>query len=51
MKKPTLLLVAALFIAMAAASVRAQIKYVAVVETEIDEQSGAAVLLQILRRV
>jgi len=45
MKKPTLLLAAALFIAMAATSARAQIKYVAVVETEIDEQSGAAAKL------
>jgi len=45
MKKPTLLLIAALFIVMTATSVRAQIKYVAVVETEIDEQSGAAAKL------
>jgi len=45
MKKPTLLLAAALFTAITAASANAQIKYVAVVETEIDEQSGAAAKL------
>jgi len=45
MKKPTLLLAAALLIATAATSAHAQIKYVAVVETEIDEQSGAAAKL------
>jgi len=39
------LLAAALFAAMTAASAFAQIKYVAVVETEIDEQSGAAAKL------
>jgi uncharacterized repeat protein (TIGR02543 family) len=42
MKKLTLLLVAVLFAAMAAS---AQIKYVAVVETEVDAQSGAAAKL------
>ena len=46
MKKPTfLLLAAALAAAMTAASASAQIKYVAVVETEIDAQSGAAAKL------
>jgi len=38
-------LAAALFIAVTATSAHAQIKYVAVVETEIDEQSGAAAKL------
>ena len=43
MKRPMfLLLTAALFTAMTALSAHAQIKYVAVVETELDEQSGAA---------
>ena len=45
MKNLTQLLVAAFFIAMTAASASAQIKYVAVVETEVDEQSGAAAKL------
>ena len=45
MKRATLFLLAALLAATAATSARAQIKYVAVVETEIDEQSGASARL------
>jgi len=45
MKKLTLLLAAALFAAITAPPAHAQIKYVAVVETEVDAQSGAAAKL------